>query len=139
MKLVVDSNVFVSSFFWKGNPRKVIDRITDGFDESYITDEILTEIADVMTRPKFGADVKAIAEYIHAIEEFSIKTNIAAESSGVLNPRPRISRDADDDKILECAVRGDVDFIITGDSDLLVLKEYANIKMVTPKEYVDMV
>jgi putative PIN family toxin of toxin-antitoxin system len=132
MKLVVDSNVFVSSFFWKGNPRKIIDRITDGFDESYITDEILTEIADVMTRPKFGADAKEITEYIHTIESFSIKI------AQPLKIQP-ISRDADDDKILECALLGDVDFIITGDSDLLVLKEYANIKIVTPKEYVDMV
>jgi predicted nucleic acid-binding protein len=42
MKVVLDSNIFVSSFFWRGNPRKIFDRVMNGLDELYITDEILT-------------------------------------------------------------------------------------------------
>ncbi|MDR2535322.1 MAG: hypothetical protein LBD29_04730 [Treponema sp.] len=44
MKAVLDSNIFISSFFWKGNPRKVFDRVPNGQDELFIKDEILKEI-----------------------------------------------------------------------------------------------
>jgi len=43
MKIVIDSNIFVSSFYYAGNPRKVFDRVTDGLDELFITDDILTK------------------------------------------------------------------------------------------------
>ena len=48
-----------------------------------------------------------------------------------------VSRDTDDNKILKCALEGNADFIITGDKDLLVLKEYKNIKIINPKGYLD--
>jgi predicted nucleic acid-binding protein len=47
MKIVLDSNIFVSSFYWTGNPRKVFERVTNGLDELYITDDILNEIRTV--------------------------------------------------------------------------------------------
>ena len=90
MKVVLDSNIFVSSFFWRGNPRKIFDRVMNGLDELYITDEILQEIAAVMSRKKFDIKINEIK-----------------------------------------------DFIITGDDDLLVLKKYKNIRIVKPKEYLD--
>ena len=52
MKVVLDTNIFVSSFYWAENPRKIFDRITNGLDELYITDEILEEITSVMIRKK---------------------------------------------------------------------------------------
>jgi putative PIN family toxin of toxin-antitoxin system len=130
MKVVLDSNIFVSSFFWKGNPRKIFDRVTNGLDELYITDEILQEIATVMSRKKFDTKANEIDDYIGVIESYSLK----------LFPRNRaeeISRDKDDNKILECGFEGNVDFIITGDDDLLVLKKYKNTRIVKPKEYLD--
>jgi putative PIN family toxin of toxin-antitoxin system len=132
MKVVLDSNVFISSFFWRGNPRRVFNRVTDGLDELYISDGILEEILDVMTRPKFNADVEAIREYISTIEGFAtgIITNNVSES---------VSRDKDDDKVLQCALLGDADYIVTGDGDLLVLEEYQSIKIVTPKAYLGLV
>ena len=90
MKVVLDSNIFVSSFLWRGNPRKIFDRVMNGLDELYITDEILQEIAAVMSRKKFDIKINEIK-----------------------------------------------DFIITGDDDLLVLKKYKNIRIVKPKEYLD--
>jgi predicted nucleic acid-binding protein len=38
MKIVIDTNVFVTSFFWGGHPREVFEKIINGFDELYITD-----------------------------------------------------------------------------------------------------
>ena len=128
MKIVLDTNIFISSFYWAGNPRKIFNRITNGLDELYITDKILEEIASVMFRKKFDTSAKEIEEYVKIIDSYSIKL--------LLRSTPEeISRDKDDNKILQCGIDGNVDFIITGDNDLLVLKEYKKIRILKPKEY----
>jgi putative PIN family toxin of toxin-antitoxin system len=132
MKIVLDSNIFVSSFYWAGNPRKVFDRVTNGLDELYITDEILKEIYSVMSNKKFDTSIDEIKEYVNIIESYSIKLPSK-------NMPEKVSRDKDDNKILQCGFDGNVDFIITGDNDLLILKEYKKIKIVKPKEYLDTV
>jgi len=132
MKVVLDTNIFISSFYWPGNPRKVFDRITNGFDELYIIDEILNEIVSVMLRKKFSTDVDEIKEYVKIIESYSVKLSSKIISEDV-------SRDKDDNKIIQCGIEGDVDYIITGDKDLLILKEHRKIKIVNPKEYLGIV
>jgi putative PIN family toxin of toxin-antitoxin system len=130
MKIVLDSNIFISSFYWKGNPRKVFERVTNDFDELYITDEILNEVFAVMSKKKFASSKNEINDYIRIIESFSIKLYPTHQIE-------KISRDHDDDKILQCGLAGNVDYIITGDNDLLVLKEYMGIKIIRPKEYLE--
>ena len=130
MKIVLDSNIFVSSFFWKGNPRRVFDRVTNGQDELFITEEILEEISTVLSRKKFDLSKKEAEDYVNIIESYSIKIICEEEVEN-------ISRDKKDNKILQCGKNGNVDFIITGDDDLLILEKYGNIKIVKPKEYLD--
>jgi putative PIN family toxin of toxin-antitoxin system len=132
MRIVIDISIFVSSFFWKRNPRKVLDRIIEGMDELFITNEILEQLAGVMSRPKFHTDKEGIEYYIKSIEEVSNKVvnNIKIQDG---------SRDKDDNIILECGMMGNVDYVITGNDDLLALKEYNGIKIVTPKEYLELI
>ena len=130
MKVVIDVNIFVSSFLWEGNPKKVVDRVIEGIDELYITQEILEQISEVLRRPKFNADKESVKYYMKLIEEIA---NELISDIKIQNG----SRDIDDNTILECGITGNVDYIITGDDDLLVLKEFNGIKIVTPKEYLD--
>jgi putative PIN family toxin of toxin-antitoxin system len=95
-EVVLDSNIFISSFFWKGNQRKIFDRVTNGLDELYITDEILQEIAIVMPRKKFDTKTNEIEEYIKIIESYSIKLfpqkvveEISRDKDDNKNPRPK--------------------------------------------------
>ncbi|GHU75151.1 hypothetical protein FACS189461_0860 [Spirochaetia bacterium] len=132
MKVVIDINIFVSSFFWKGNPRKVVNRSRDGLDELYITQEILEQISKVINRPKFNANKDGVMFFIKSIEEIA-KFILVTEK--IQNG----SRDVDDNVILECGITGNVDYIITGDDDLLVLKEFNGIKIVAPKEYLEII
>ena len=131
MKIVIDTNIFISSFFWGGHPRELFDRVLNGLDELFITDEIINEITSVMSSSKFAVGDSEIETYVKIIEKYSKK--MASRSS----PKP-VSRDKDDDKILQCGLDGKVDFIITGDKDLLVLREYEKIKIMTPKNYLGM-
>jgi len=132
MKIVLDANIFVSSFFWGGNPRLVLERVITGIDELFVTKEILDEIETVVERPKFHADKEKTAYLINSIEEIGNK----------IVPKKRIkngSRDKTDNKYLECGITADVDYIISGDIDLLELKEYKNIKIITAKKYLEIV
>ena len=132
MKLVLDTNIFISSFFWGGNPRKLITRIIDGKDTLFVSNEILHEVFGVMSRPKFNVTRQQIVHFVNSIEEISCRVT----SLGIIKG---VCRDSDDDKILECAVLGDVDFIISGDDDLLSLKEFQGIPIMTVSEYIDKV
>ena len=130
MKIVIDTNIFVSSFFWGGYPREVFERVINGLDELFITDEIIIEIKSVMNSNKFSADRSKIEDYVRIIEKYSTKIISKKISAS-------ISRDVDDDNILQCGLDGNVDFIITGDNDLLVLKDYENIRIMKPREYIE--
>jgi len=132
MKIVMDANIFISSFFWGGNPRSVLKRVIAGADELFITKEILDEIEVVMGRPKFHADKEKIIYFINSIEEIGNK----------IVPKKHIkndSRDKTDNKYLECGITADVDYIISGDIHLLELIEYENIKIVTAKNYLEII
>jgi putative PIN family toxin of toxin-antitoxin system len=71
MKVVLDTNVFISSFFWGGNPRKIMERIIDGKDELFICKEIIQEIELVMSRQKFNVSNEYISRFKHSIEELA--------------------------------------------------------------------
>jgi putative PIN family toxin of toxin-antitoxin system len=132
MRLVLDTNVFISAFYWGGNPQEIIDRIIEGIDKLYISNEILDEIASVMARPKFKSSPETIKKYTHAIEKIGRKVFISGNIKG-------ICRDKDDDDKIECGVLSDADYIITGDDDLLTLKEYKHTKIITAKEYLQII
>ena len=130
MKLVLDTNIFISSFFWGGNPRKIMTRIIDGKDTLYVSDEILYEVFSVMKRPKFNINHRQIIHFINSIKEIAHRVVI-------LGMVKNVCRDSDDDKILECAILANVDFIISGDNDLLSLKEFNGIPVITASEYIE--
>jgi len=132
MKIVLDANIFISSFFWGGNPRMVFKRIVAGIDELFITKEILDEIEEVIGRPKFHAGRNEIQYFINSIEEIGNKVTVK-------NRIKNGSKDKSDNIYIECAITANVDYIISGDIHLLELKKYGNIEIITAKNYLDSV
>jgi putative PIN family toxin of toxin-antitoxin system len=132
MKIVLDSNIFISAFYWGGNPEKIIDRIIEGLDDLYFCREILTEIADVMARPNFKTGQMTIDNYIKRIEKIGKRIVITGKIQNVC-------RDKDDNDKLECSEKSKSEYLITGDKDLLTIKQYKNITIVKPKEYLDII
>ncbi len=131
MKVVIDANLFVSAFFWNGNPKKVIDRCSDKLDDLFMSMEILEEITNVINRPKFKADKKETEHYISGIKKIA---NFVNHSEQV-----NISRDKTDNKYIECALAANADYIVSGDIHLLELKEHNGIIILKAKEYLDIV
>ena len=128
MKVVIDTNVFVSSFFG-GNPRKIIDLWQKGKISLCISKNILDEYIEVLQRVGLGEE--------REIEEL---LSLFAKGFNILftTKTPKIKAvkdDPDDDKFIECAVALKAETIITGDKALKAMNEYMGIKILTPQQF----
>ena len=127
LKLVLDTNTLVSAFFWEGNEAELLRKIEQGKANLYITNEILKEVEEVIKRPKFDKVMKNAD-----LTPDQIMQKIVSLSHLVIAPKLiiKVCRDEKDNKFLECAESGKVDYIVSGDEDLLSLKEYKGIPIV---------
>ena len=126
IKLVLDTSVLISAFFWEGNEAELFRKIEQGKVKLYISKEILSEVEDVIKRPKFKEVIsKANITTDEILQKIIAVSNLVVPSSEI-----DICRDKADNKFLECAVSAKVDYIVTGDKDLLSLKKYNNIFIV---------
>jgi len=128
MRVVIDTNVFVSSFFG-GNPRKIIDLWREGKVLLCLSKEILDEYFEVLKRIGLNDD----EELGELLALFSRGYNIVFTTK---TPKIEIvDDDPDDDKFVECAVALKAEVIITGDKALGAVKEYIGIEILTPAEF----
>lgn len=127
LKLVLDTTTIVSAFFWEGNEAELFRRIEIGKANLYISSEILKEIEEVIKRPKFSAVMKEAQ-----LTPDQIMQKIVSLSYLVLTAKTDVNvcRDKKDNKFLECAETAQADYIVSGDEDLLSLKEYKRIPIV---------
>jgi putative PIN family toxin of toxin-antitoxin system len=127
-KVVIDTNVFVSGLTFKGKPREVLDLVWRGDIEACISSFILKELEETLKKD-FGWNRDQIK---HTIEKIKDKTTL-------VHPRNKVSviKEKDvDNRILECAVEGRVQYLISGDrKHLLPLKEYQRTKILSPAEF----
>lgn len=126
IRAVLDSNVLISSLFWKGLPRRIVDLAIAQHFEAITSLDILSEIESVLYEDFSDIPYSRIEEIIHDILSYS---HLVLSEKIVIKGL----RDADDAKIITCAIAGKADYIVTGDKDLLVLKEYKGIRIVIPK------
>jgi len=127
MRAVVDTNVFVSSFFG-GKPRKIIDLWRDGKLLLCLSKEIIDEYFEVLKRLGLE-DEEELAELLAL---FSRGFNIAFTAK---TPKIEVVNDPDDNKFVECSVALKADVIITGDKALEAVGEYMGVEILTPAEF----
>ena len=135
-KLVLDTNTIVSAFFWEGNEAELLRKIEQGKAKSYITNGILKEVKEVIRRPKFNEVMKKAG-----LTPDQIMQKIVSLSHLVIAPKiiVKVCRDEKDNKFLECADRAKADYIVSGDEDLLYLKEFNGTRIITAKEFLEKV
>lgn len=128
MRVVIDTNVFVSSFFG-GNPRNIIDLWKNGKITLCLSKDILDEYIEVLQR--IGLQDENEMEELLSL--FAKGFNILFTTK---TPKIRaVKKDPDDDKFIECAVALKAEVIITGDKSLETLVKYMNIKILTPQQF----
>lgn len=137
-RVVIDTDVIVSGTLTpEGHPGHILAAWRDGHFLLVISEEIIAEIKEVLNRPRIRENYRhltraTIGRLINLLRQHSILV------SGVLNLKV-VERDPDDDKIIVAAVEGDADIIVSGDNDLLALKVYRGIEIVTPAEFIKLI
>lgn len=130
MRVVIDTNIFVSSFFG-GNPRKIIDLWKNEKITLCLSNAILDEYIDVLRR----IGLKEEDELKELLSLFSMGFNILFTTK---TPKIKIIKnDPDDDKFIECAVALKAHAVITGDREVLAIKEYMGIRILTPQKFLE--
>lgn len=128
MRVVADTNTVVSGLLWRGNPRRILDAARAGDTNLFTTAVLLAELEDVLSREKFAERLAAAG-----VVPRDLVLGYAALAS-VIEPseiEPVILADPDDDAVLACAVAAHSKVIVSGDSHLLNLRQYQDIRIVT--------
>ena len=128
MKVVIDTNIFVSSFFG-GNPRRIIDLWKTEKITLCLSKDILDEYIEVLQRIGLQ-DEDELGELLSLFKRgfnmlFTTKT-----------PKVKVVKDdPDDDKFIECALALKAEVIVTGDKAIEAVGEYMGIKILTPQRF----
>lgn len=129
LKIVFDTNIFVSAIFWEhGNPHHLVELAIEGKIKVFTSAEILGELTEVIIR-----DFKETDENVFAYVAFILKYAEIVESTEKIDV---VKDDSDDNKIIECAVACEADYIVSGDKHLLRLKEYKKAKIINAAELI---
>lgn len=128
IRAVVDTNVLISGLFWEGTPKKCLDKYR--FENTYqiiFSPEIVHEFRQKLLY-KFRLEQVMINQWVKEI--------ILYAEHVVPRYTTKICRDAKDNMILDTAIAGKADYIVSGDKDLLVLEVFnKNIKIVSPVDF----
>ncbi len=127
MRVVFDSNIFISALAIPGSKaEKAIARIIDGKDRLVLSKAIIDEILVILAR-KFSRNREAISRVAVYLSDLG---EIAQPAKKI-----KILSDDPDNRILECSLAGKADIIVTGDNEMLKLKEFQGIRILSLKEY----
>jgi putative PIN family toxin of toxin-antitoxin system len=127
MRVVVDTNVLVSSFFG-GPPREVIERWKRGEITLCVSRDLIDEYVEVLNRLGLQADL------IHELLElFASGYNLVFTAS--TSPLQVLTHDPDDNMLFECAVELEAKVIVTGDKAVRGVGRYMDVDVTTPAEF----
>ncbi|MBU6338382.1 MAG: putative toxin-antitoxin system toxin component, PIN family [Rickettsiales bacterium] len=125
MKIVLDTNVFVSGlFFPKSNAGRILNSCIEGKFNLCLSDELLSEIEKVLFYPKIR---KRLNLSQLEIENYCSLLRFKFEMFGIKNVRASVVKDKKDNHILATFIASDADYLITGDDDLLSMSDEYNI------------
>lgn len=132
MKLVVDTNLLVSGTLWRGAPARLLDAVLSVPGTLCLSTELLVELGHVLAREEFASRLAgrgvAVPEVLQRFQRLGRKVRAAEVAA------PPTLRDPKDLPILAAAVGAGADAIVTGDNDLLVLKEFQGIPIIRVEE-----
>lgn len=127
LRVVADSNIFVSALVFGGVAARLLQNAVDGKVQLFVSEAILEETLGVM-RDKFGRSAEQLEEARQAILSVA---DIVSERH-ILDI---VKDDPDDNRILECALAAGADAIVSGDKHLLRLKRFEGISIITLREF----
>lgn len=128
MRFVLDTNTLVSAFLWRGTTAKLLQILHTQQHDILSSEILLSELIEVLKRPKFNTQISKINQTPDQLINQWLDVIELIETTSLVTP---VSRDIDDDEVLACAMSAKADYIVSGDKDLLVLKAFRGIPIVT--------
>lgn len=133
MNAVLDTNILVSRFIVPhGNAAQIVRFWEEGTFQLLISEPILVECARILGSPRIRR------KYSFTGEELDHYITSLRENANLVQPTvtlDAVKADPDDNAIVECAIAGDADYIITGDMHLLNLGSYGDIQIIRPATF----
>lgn len=127
MRIVIDTNVIISAIFFGGKPGHLVSLLMERKFEAYVSDAIASEYRDTE---------RHLAQKYSARKTSASMDDILAQCRRVSPTKTvTVCRDPDDNKFIECALEGKCLYIVSGDSDLLDVRSYADVEIVTAAEF----
>jgi putative PIN family toxin of toxin-antitoxin system len=130
MKVILDTNVFVSGAFFSGPPFQILAAWRESRVQLIISPEILEEyrrVGKILAEDHPGVRFESILEFV-------IQNALLVSSP----PLPEgVCADPDDDKFLACALASESDIVVSGDRHLLKVSGYQNIEVLNPREFLE--
>lgn len=131
MRVVADTNVVVSGLLWSGIPRQILSLARQAKIELFTSEQLLAELEEVLGRDKF---TERIALALSTPRTLVLQYANLAKIITPTTIAPAVPADPDDNIVLACAVTVPVDAIVSGDGDLLTLRSYQAISILTARE-----
>jgi len=129
-RAILDTNIIISSVLG-GALVLILDKWEEGKFTVVVTSDILAEYFEVLNRPKFRLKQETIDKITRYLYQFSEFVVVPEEQIQFVEADPH------DDKFLEAAVAGKVDFIVSGDKHLLDLKEFRSIPIISGRKFIE--
>ena len=126
----------MSALLWRGNPYRLLQAIHQHPNaQAYSSAVLLAELTDVLSRRAATSQLARIGRTAHAVLSDYL------EAVELTDPEPLAptSRDPDDDHVLAAALAASADLIVSGDADLLVLKTFQSMPILTPTAALDLI
>lgn len=139
MRILFDTNIFISYLLKSGKDKAITTIIEAGFENKYkllLPHGVLTELTRKLTEKKYLASHISKEE---AQEFIEVLATVAQDLPMITQPIPQVCRDKKDDYLLAYAVIGEADYLVSGDEDLQVLKEIQGVKIISPVEFLEII
>jgi uncharacterized protein len=133
MRIVLDTNVWLSGLLWGGVPAQILQLVEQGQLEAIVSEEILIELRQTLDRPKLQKRLNQLGIDANAIMLAVRQAVVIVESEVIQVDNLRDPKDA---IIIAAAISGEAAFIISGDQDLLVLQEISSIPILSPRDFI---
>lgn len=130
MKIILDTNVFISGIFFSGPPSQILKKWENKNFQIVLTEQILFEYQRVAAELSYKYPQVDITPIIDLVTIYGQLINTKGIDIS-------ICEDPDDDKFIECAIAGKCDIIVSGDRHLLKLTGYKGIKILKPREFLE--
>jgi putative PIN family toxin of toxin-antitoxin system len=124
LRIVLDTNVLVSAIIRNGKPRRLLQAGINVRYHILSSTGILNELSEVLQRPKFKMTRDDVIRIVSALME-------TVENIHVVSDLKVVERDPDDNMVINAALDGKANYIVSGDPDLLDLKDFKKIEIVS--------